>query len=101
MTRMPKHHSSPDFSKLPNFPQSFQSKYLIGKRKSRVREFTPRLLFLTLSQLVSGTNKEGYTHALLKSFGMGGKSGLRLPPTKGSLSKIRARVSFKFFRNFF
>jgi hypothetical protein len=98
---MAKHHSSPDFAKLPNFPKAFQSKYLIGRRKSRVRKFSPRLLFLTVLQLVSGTNKEGYTHALLKSFDFGGKKGLLQVPSKGSLSKMRARVSFKFFRNFF
>jgi hypothetical protein len=98
---MAKHHSSPDLSRLPNFPQSFQSKYLIGKRKSRVRKFTPAILFHTLLELVSGTNREGYVSALLKSFDFNGRGRVDAPATKGSLSKIRARISHKFFMDFF
>ena len=98
---MAKHHSSPDFSRLPNFPQSFQSKYLIGKRKTRTRKFTPAILFHTLLELVAGTNKEGYVGALLKSFDFTGKGRIDAPATKGALSKVRSRVSFKFFRDFF
>lgn len=98
---MVKHHSSPDFSKLPNFPKTFQSKYLIGKRKTRIRKFTPKTLFHTLVELVAGTNKDGYVAALLKSFDFVGKKGPKAPPSKGSLSKIRARISYKFFRDFF
>lgn len=98
---MAKHHSSPDFSRLPNFPKRFQSKYLIGKRTTRLRKFTPKSFFHTLLELVSGTNKEGYLHALLKSFDFEGQKGKILPPRKGSLSKKRARISFKFFRDYF
>jgi hypothetical protein len=101
MTQMAKHHSSTDLSRLPNFPRSFQSKYLIGKRKTRIRKFTPAILFHTLLELVSGTNKEGYVGALLKSFDFTSKNSVDAPATKGSLSKIRARVSHKFFRDFF
>jgi hypothetical protein len=99
MTQMAKHHSCTDFSKLPNFSKTFQSKSLIGKRKTRSRKFTPKLLFHTVLELVAGTNKEGFASALLKSFDFRGKKGTSVPPTKGALSKIRARISFKFFRD--
>src|SRR5690349_8091655 len=98
---MAKHHSSTDFPKLPNFPRTFHSKYLIGKRKTRIKKFTPKILFHTLLELVAGTNKDGYVAALLKSFDFVGKRGFKTPPSKGSLSKIRARISYKFFRTFF
>jgi hypothetical protein len=98
---MAKHHSSPDFSRLPNFLHRFQSKYLIGKRKIRLRKFTPKILFHTVLELVAGTNKEGYLNALLKSFDFKGSSEGTAPPSKGSLSKMRARISFKFFRDYF
>jgi hypothetical protein len=101
MTQMAKHHSSPDFSRLPNFPKTFQSKYLIGKRKTRIRKFTPRILFRTLLELVAGTNRDGYVTALLKSFDFTKKKRFGVPPSKGSLSKVRARISYKFFRDFF
>jgi hypothetical protein len=101
MTQMAKHRSNTDFSRLPNFPRTFQSKYLIGKRKTRTRKFTPAILFHTLLELVAGTNKEGYVSALLKSFDFTGKNKNDAPATKGALCKIRARISFKFFRDFF
>lgn len=81
------------------FPSHFQEKYLIGKKKTRSRIFTPQNLFLTLAELVSGTNNNGYTTAILNSLGQVMKfSGL---PVKSALSQIRSRISFKFFQDKF
>lgn len=81
------------------FESHFQAKYLIGKKKTRSRIFTPKNLFLTLSELVSGANKNGYTAAILHSLGQVIKfSDL---PVKSALSQIRSRISFKFFKDKF
>lgn len=45
-------------------------------------------------QLISGTNKEGYFHALKKAFLTAENM-----PTKWALTKIRQRISFSFFRD--
>ena len=94
-------HGASWFSRLPNFPRSFQSKYLIGSRKSRTRQLNPKLLFQTMLELVAGTNGEGYLHALSKSFGFPSKSSALKIPTKSALCQRRARVSYKFFRDLF
>jgi hypothetical protein len=60
----------------------------------RHRKFSPLLFFHTIIELISGTNNEGYHHALIKAF-------IRpsLSPCKAALSKIRARISFEFFKD--
>jgi hypothetical protein len=75
---------------------------LIGARFSRSRKFTPRRLFQALTQLVSGSNGEGYRHALVGTFGLGLDDRGRLKmPTPGALSQMRARVSYRFFQEHF
>lgn len=44
-------------------------------------------------QLVAGTNKQGYWHALLESFGVSEM------PVKSALSQVRKRVRFTFFED--
>ena len=61
------------------------------------KKFSPKLLFQIIVQLISGANKEGYNHALVKVFG----SRLKDMPLKSSLCKIRQRISFKFFEDTF
>jgi hypothetical protein len=48
---------------------------------------------MTMLHLCSGKNKEGYLHALLKSFD------ITAAPVKSSLSKYRRKVSYLFFRD--
>jgi len=79
--------------KLPNFYQKFQAKDLREKRKTRKRKFTPENLFHTVIQLVGGANQEGYDHAMLKSF----DCEIAELPNKSSLSRLRKKVSHKFF----
>jgi hypothetical protein len=58
---------------------------------------TPRILFQLVLKLVSGKNREGFEHALTHVF-----EGLKLAaPTKGALSQMRSRVSYRFFRDAF
>jgi len=52
------------------------------------------VFFKTIVSLIGGTNKQGYFHALVDVFGSARKS-----PWKGSLSKVRSRVSFTFFQD--
>jgi IS4 transposase len=77
---------------LPTFEQKFQDKYWIGRGKQYRGKFSPKNLFLTLVQLVGSTNWDGYLNALLETFGSTSKM-----PSKGTLSKVRAKVSFNFF----
>lgn len=90
---------SPPQNNVLRFPSHFQEKYLIGKKKTRSRIFTPQNLFLTLADLVSGTNNNGYTTAILNSLGQLMK--FRELPTKSALSQIRDRISYLFFQDKF
>ena len=45
--------------------------------------------------IVGGCNGEGYDHALLKA--LGDEFGVEQMPRKGSLSKVRQKVSYQFF----
>ena len=81
------------------FPSHFQEKYLNGKKKTRSRIFSPQNLFLTLAELVSGTNNNGYTTAILNSLGQVMK--FTKLPVKSALSQIRARISYQFFQDKF
>jgi hypothetical protein len=97
---MAKHQSRTDFSKLPNFPGSFQSKYLIGKRKTRTYKFTPKILFHTVLELVAGKNREGYIDALLKSFDFNGKKGVQNEKPINVLDTEYFKPNFKVVLNF-
>jgi Transposase DDE domain len=46
-------------------------------------------------RLISGTNSEGYWHALIATFSV------TSAPAKGSLSKIRKKISYLFFKDIF
>lgn len=60
----------------------------------RHRKFSPELFFHTIVQLISGTNKEGYHHALITAFGRPS-----LAPCKAALSRFRMKISFRFFKD--
>lgn len=90
---------SPPQNNILLFPSHFQEKYLIGKKITRSRIFSPKNLFLTLVDLVSGTNNNGYTTAILNSLGQVMK--FADLPVKSALSQIRRRISFEFFRDKF
>lgn len=77
------------------FNSHFQEKYLIGKKKTRSRIFSPQNLFLTLVELISGTNNNGYTTAILNSLGQ--LLNFEKLPTKSALSQIRDRIGYLFF----
>lgn len=62
-----------------------------------MRKFTPKRLFHTIIQLISGKNNEGYLHALQKSFA---DEDIQTP-VKSALCKIRKRISYKFFKDIF
>ena len=79
--------------KVPRFSKFFQEQYRLTKNKSRSRKFTPKTFFMTMLHLCSGKNKEGYLHALFKSFNAAEA------PAKGSLSKMRKKISYAFFRD--
>ena len=84
---------------LPQFDFAFQAKYLIGSKASRSRILHPKNLFLTISELVVGTNNNGYTTAILRALSKTLK--VAELPVKSALSQMRARVSFTFFRDLF
>ncbi len=64
-----------------------------------MRKFTPVRLFHSVAQLVAGANHEGYAHALIEVFEP------EVPteeiPSKGAFSRIRRKVSFRFFESIF
>ncbi|OQW54307.1 MAG: hypothetical protein A4S09_06070, partial [Proteobacteria bacterium SG_bin7] len=64
----------------------------------RKRKFTPRTLFLSVLHLVSGTNNQGYPRALRKAWNNMGLAG---EPVKSSLTKVRGKISYKFFADRF
>lgn len=78
---------------LDKIPQKFELEFLIGAKTSRQRAFNPRSFILCLMHLCSGTNEEGYHQALIKTF-----DDLKAP-SKGALSYLRPRISFKFFKS--
>ena len=89
----------PPHNNVLRFPSHFQQKFLIGKKKTRSRIFTPHNLTLTLSTLVAGTNNNGYTTAILNS--LGEFMDFKDLPSGSALSQMRGRVSYKFFEEKF
>ena len=81
------------------FPSHFQEKYLIGSKQSRSRIFYPQNLFLTISELVTGTNNNGYQAAILNAL----SKSYRVCdlPVKSALSQMRDRVHYTFFKDQF
>jgi hypothetical protein len=77
---------------LPTFSQNFQQEDWLYQGKQRRRKFNPKSFFLTLVNLVGSTNGDGYLSALMLSFGSAKKI-----PNKSSLTKLRKKISFKFF----
>jgi IS4 transposase len=86
----------PSMVNLPTFEQKFQKEFWLPKTKQYRCILDPKNLFLTLLQLVGSTNHDGYWDALMDIFGYHKKI-----PSKGTLSKIRSKVSFMFFENEF
>lgn len=86
----------PSALRLANSSRKFQKKFLTTKKNisTRERKFTPANFFHSIVQLVAGANHEGYNHALLKSFGF---ENIENTPSKGSFSKARKKISYKFF----
>lgn len=86
-------------SNIPAFTKYFQQKYLllssVKEDSQRIRKFTPQLFFESVVRLISGGNAEGYWHALVATFSVSSA------PAKGSLSKIRRKVSYEFFKDIF
>jgi len=80
---------------LEALPEKFQPEDFLEDVQRRKRHFTPRSMLLTLIQLVSSTNKEGYDHALTKVFGV------LNAPRKGALSWFRKQITYKFFERIF
>ena len=81
-------------------PNKYQENHFINaKQKRRSRKFTPANLFLTLSELVCGTNNNGYSiaivNALSNEFHVGDL------PNKSALSQYRQEISYEFFKDFF
>ncbi|MGE0527925.1 MAG: IS4 family transposase, partial [Bdellovibrionales bacterium] len=87
----------PSLNNIPNFDSSFQSKHLtkaFSDKEQRQRKFSPLSFFHTIIELISGTNREGYHHALIRTFGRPS-----LAPCKAALCKFRMKISFLFFKD--
>ncbi|MGE0633983.1 MAG: IS4 family transposase [Pseudobdellovibrionaceae bacterium] len=84
---------------MPSFDSKFNEKHLVGSEETRRRKFNPQNLFLSVLHLVGGKNKEGYLHALSRTWDL--VSDLRNMPVKSALTKARKRVSFEFFKDCF
>lgn len=82
-------------STITSLSDKFHSEDFVEQGRHRSRQFTPRSLFLTISQLVGSTSNEGYDHALIKVFGFD------RAPTKAALSQFRNQISYKFFSSIF
>jgi hypothetical protein len=67
---------------------------------TRSRKFDPQTLFLAVLNLVTSTNKEGYSIALQGTWSSLDRN-LYQTPVKSSLSEIRDKVSYTFFSDIF
>lgn len=95
MARSPSSTGAPSYLKLANLPRHFHPKHLIGSKTTRNRRFTPARFFQTLVSLISGSNSEGYLQALIGTFG---EKKIDSLPTKGALTQMRKRISYRFFQ---
>ena len=87
-------------NKYLELPTTYQENHFVNaKQKHRSRKFTPQNLFLTLSELVCGTNNNGYSIAILNA--LSNEFCVRDLPHKSALSQYRKEVSYEFFKDFF
>ena len=83
-----------------SLPHKYQQNHFIdAKHKHRSRKFTPQNLFLTLSELVCGTNNNGYSIAILNA--LSNEFQIKDLPHKSALSQYRKEISYEFFKDFF
>ena len=81
-------------------PDKFQQNHFSdAKHNQRRRKFSPQNLFLTLAQLVSGTNNDGYSISIMKALAQA--FSVTELPCKSALSQYRRKISFEFFKDFF
>jgi hypothetical protein len=83
------------------FPDYFNKNHrIIPENKShfnqRIKFFDPKLLFVTMTKLISGTNKEGYDITLSQVFSDINNTEI---PTKSAFCQYRNTVSFEFFKD--
>jgi hypothetical protein len=90
---------TPSHNNVPQFSSRFQEKYLIGSKASRSRIFHPQNLFLTVCELVTGTNNNGYSTAILNALSK--LYEVAELPVKSALTQMRSRISFRFFEDQF
>jgi hypothetical protein len=79
----------------------FNEKHATAKNNlTRLRKFNPQNFFLSVLELAAATNFEGFDFALRKTW-----ENLNLPltetPLKSSLSDVRKKVSYEFFKEIF
>lgn len=81
-------------------PKKYQENHFINaKQKRRSRKFNPENLFLTLSELICGTNGDGYSIAIMNALSRVFR--VKDLPHKSALSQYRKQISFEFFKDFF
>ena len=81
-------------------PTKYQENHFLdAKQKRRSRKFTPENLFLTLSELVCGTNNNGYSIAIMNA--LSNEFDVSDLPHKSALSQYRQQISYEFFKDFF
>lgn len=81
-------------------PDKFQQNHFNdANHNQRHRKFSPQNLFLTLAELVSGTNNEGYSISIINA--LSEQFIARELPSKSALCQYRQEISFEFFRDFF
>lgn len=86
-------------SKIKFIPSVFQRKYRIDPSKQiRQRSFDSLRFFMTIIQLISGCNGEGYHHALTKTFFGLDES---IAPSKSAFCNFRNKISYTFFKDCF
>jgi len=90
---------SPPHHNLLALPEFFQEQHFVETTSHRNRKFTPSNLFRTLSELVCGTNSNGYTSAILKALAK--EMSLENLPSKSALCQYRQKISSEFFKDFF
>jgi IS4 transposase len=67
---------------------------------TRNRKFNPQNLFFSILRLATSTNEEGFHHALQQTWNDHDFE-IKNVPSKSSLSEVRDKVSFEFFKDIF
>lgn len=73
---------------------------MIGSERFRLKKFSAKNIFSTLCQLVTSTNNNGYTTALLNAFSEDCSRATDLP-SKTAFSQIRKRIKSDYFKDIF